>query len=55
MAVTIDEVTADVAPAETSTRAEPRGERQPPRPSELRRHREQIERLQQRADRVKAD
>ena len=55
MAVTIEEVTAEVAPAESPSRGQARAEPQPPRPSTLRLLREQCERMQQRAARVKAD
>jgi len=55
MPVSVDEVTAEVAPPENRSQPAARAEAQPPSPSEVRRQREQFERVQQRAARVCAD
>lgn len=56
MAVTIDEVSAEVSAPEARGQAAQAGSnRQPPSPSEMRRQREQLERMQQRACRIAAD
>jgi hypothetical protein len=57
MAVTIEEVTAEVEPPppETRGRSEAAGEPRQAQPSDLRRQREHFERMQQRASRVCAD
>lgn len=55
MPVTIDEVTAEVAPPAAAPPAAPGPDSQPPKPSQLRVLRQQFERMQQRAARVKAD
>ena len=55
MPITIDEVTAEVAPQERGGRSDQSGEAKTPTPSQLRRQRDQIERLKQRAMRLKAD
>jgi hypothetical protein len=56
MAVTIDEVSAEVSAPESRGQAAPAGSsQQPPSPSEMRRQREQLERMQQRACRIAAD
>jgi hypothetical protein len=54
MPVSVDEVTAEVAP---ESRGQPaaQGQSQSATPSEQRRQREQFERMQQRAERVRAD
>jgi hypothetical protein len=55
MAVAIDEVTAEVAPPEGRAQS-PQGAEQPASsPAELRRQREQFERIEKRAARVCAD
>jgi hypothetical protein len=55
MAVTIDEVTAEVVPPETQERQAPAAATQPSPEAQRRRHRELTERMQQRAMRLKAD
>jgi len=55
MPVSVDEMTAEVTPPETRSQPAARTETQPPSPSEVRRQREQIERMLQRAARVLAD
>jgi len=55
MPLSVDEVTADVAPPEGRGQPAARAESQPPQPSDIRRQREQFERMQQRAARVCAD
>jgi len=56
MAVSIDEVTAEVsAPEARGQTAQGGSSPQSPSPSDLRRQREQLERMQQRACRIAAD
>jgi hypothetical protein len=55
MSITVDEVTAEVAPSERGAEAPPRRDGEPPKPSDLRRQREVVERMQQRMMRVFAD
>ena len=55
MPVTIDEVSADVAPQTRGPAAAPPAEPQTPTPAQLRQLREQMERLQQRALRLEAN
>jgi hypothetical protein len=55
MPITIDEVTAEVAPPEERERDDRAPQPQPPAPSELRRQREYFNRLEQRAARVRAN
>jgi len=55
MAITIEEVTADVAPAEAPERPAAPAETPPSPEAERRRFREQSARAAQRAARVKAD
>ena len=55
MSLTIDEVTAEVAPPESAAPSGPRTVSPPSAASEQRRVREQLERQQQRALRLAAD
>jgi hypothetical protein len=56
MPLTIDQVSAEVgAPEGPAPSAEPAAGAQPPKPSDLRRQREQLERMYQRASRIAAD
>jgi hypothetical protein len=55
MPVNIDEVTAEVSPPERRDQAAESAAAQPPSPSEVRRQREQFERMKLRAARVHAD
>jgi hypothetical protein len=55
MSVSIDEVTADVTAPAGRDQQTPRAEPQTASPTEVRRQREQMERMRQRAARVCAD
>lgn len=55
MPFSVDEVSAEVTTPETRGGSAGRAESQPPTPTEMRRQREQIERMERRADRVRAD
>lgn len=55
MAITIEEVTADVAPADAPERPAAPAEAPPSPETERRRFREHAARIEQRASRVKAD
>ena len=58
MSVTIEEMTAEVAPHETTTRGQPEqagGAQGSSSPQQERRQREQFDRIQRRASRVRAD
>jgi hypothetical protein len=55
MPVTVEEVTADVAPSERRGEPQAAAEPHPLQPSGMRRQREQLERLQLRAARVAAN
>lgn len=55
MPVTIDEMTADIAPPENRGAASETPSPQPNAPAEQRRQKEQLERIQQRAARVRAN
>jgi len=55
MSVAIEEVTAEVAPPETRGQQSQGAQPQTTSPAQLRKQREQLERMQQRAARVCAD
>lgn len=55
MPITIDEVTAEVAPPDEREPEDRAQQAQPPAPSELRRQREYFQRLEQRGARVRAN
>jgi hypothetical protein len=55
MSVVIDEVSTEVPTPETRGTSSERNESQPPTPTEVRLQHEQIERMERRARRVRAD
>jgi hypothetical protein len=55
MPLSVDEVSAEVSTPENRTQPAGRTEPQPPTPSEIRRQREQIERMEKRRARIRAD